>query len=117
MGIHDFVPKESLDVSTLEDRKIKEIEHSRQRRSILQGFERKVDTHASETVENLDKLKKNKTEFETHFSNMKYYSIATASEEYYQGWLRERMGPDVVALDYCAGNGECGLFMASCGEA
>jgi ubiquinone/menaquinone biosynthesis C-methylase UbiE len=115
MGIQDLLPKDSLDVSTLEDRKIKEIEHSRQRRSILQGFERHADTHTAEKVDNLDKLTKNKTEFDKHFSNMKYYSVAKASEEYYQDWLKARMRPDVVALDYCAGNGECGLYMASCG--
>lgn len=115
MGIKDLLPKELLDISTLEDRKLKEIEHSRQRRSILQGFERAADTHKSETVNDLDKLTKNKTEFDKHFSNMKYYSIARASEEYYQDWLKARIGPDVMALDYCAGNGECGLYMASCG--
>jgi len=115
MGIQDFLPNEPLDVTTLEDRKIKEIEHSRKRRSILQGFERRVDTHATEKVKNLDKLTKNKAEFETHFANMKYYSITASSERYYHNWLRDRINPNVVALDYCAGNGECGLYMASCG--
>jgi len=31
----------------LEDRKLKEIEHSRKRREVLQGFERIADTHAA----------------------------------------------------------------------
>ena len=34
----------TLDYKNLEKRKIEEIEHSKKRRSILQGFEREVDS-------------------------------------------------------------------------
>ena len=56
----------------IDDRKQKEIEHSRKRREILQGFERITDTHAAEQVENLEELVKDKEKFNYHFSNMKY---------------------------------------------
>ena len=40
----------------LEERKLKEIEHSRKRRSIVQGFERHSDTDKSERVGNLESM-------------------------------------------------------------
>ena len=52
----------------LEERKRQEIEHSRVRRSILQGFERKSDTHQSEEAVNLDGLIRDKDAFDHHFS-------------------------------------------------
>ena len=47
--------KESL-YEGLEERKQKEIEHSRKRREVLQGFERLADTHAADQVEDLEEL-------------------------------------------------------------
>lgn len=99
----------------LEDRKIKEIEHSRKRREILQGFERVADTHESQQASNLDKLIKNKSEFEYHFSNMKYYSITASSEKYKQDWLRQHCNETTTVLDFACGNGENGLYAASLG--
>ena len=45
-------------LKNLENRKIKEIEHSRKRREVLQGFERLADTHVAEQVGNLEELVK-----------------------------------------------------------
>ena len=66
----------------MEERKLKEIEHSRKRREILQGFERIADTHAAEQVEDLETLIKDKEKFNYYFSNMKYYSITISSEKF-----------------------------------
>jgi ubiquinone/menaquinone biosynthesis C-methylase UbiE len=96
----------------LEERKLKEIEHSRVRRQILQGYERQAD--ASDQA-NLEELVRDQDAFSYHFSNMKYYSIIRSSEEYYFGWLRERCTQGKKALDYCCGSGENGVFMAKCG--
>ena len=46
----------NLDLDALEDRKKKEIEHSRKRRDVLQGFERYSDTNASQENEKLDEI-------------------------------------------------------------
>lgn len=97
----------------LEERKLKEIEHSRRRRSILQGFERSTDTNPDETTA-LDTLVRDREAFEEHFSNMKFYSVATESESYLQEWLRQRCA-NARAMDYCCGNGENALFMARSG--
>jgi len=98
----------------LEERKLKEIEHSRLRRSILQGYERYSDTNAAEEATGLEDLIHDRQAFERYFSNTKFYSIATSSEQYYQDWLRQRC-QEAKALDYCCGNGENAIFMAQCG--
>ena len=98
----------------LEDRKLKEIEHSRKRRSILQGFERYSDTNPDNEASDLDSLVRDAEAFQKYFSNMKFYSVTRTSEQYYFGWLRERC-PGHKALDYCCGNGENAIFMAKCG--
>ena len=41
---------ELMEQVKLEERKLKEIEHSRKRREVLQGFERIADTHAAAQV-------------------------------------------------------------------
>lgn len=99
----------------LEDRKLKEIEHSRQRREILQGFERIADTHAAAQVENLDELIKDKEKFDYYFSNMKYYAVVVKSEEYKHKWLDQRCAPGKKILDFACGNGENGVYAASAG--
>jgi ubiquinone/menaquinone biosynthesis C-methylase UbiE len=106
--------KGGVDLQQLEDRKIKEIEHSRKRRTILQGFERNSDTNATEEKAGLTSLIRDREAFKYHFSNTKFYSIAVSSENYYQDWLRDRC-QGAKALDYCCGNGENGLFMAQNG--
>lgn len=100
----------------LEERKRKEVEHSRRRRSILMGYERHSDTNPDEQAPELDTLIRDTEAFERHFSNTKFYSVATSSEVYSQDWLRQRCSAGAKALDYCCGNGENALFMAKCGS-
>lgn len=99
----------------LENRKLKEIEHSRKRREILQGFERIADTHAASQIENLDELIKDKEKFNYYFSNMKYYSIVRDSENYKQAWLKKRSTNGKKILDFACGNGENGIYAAKFG--
>ena len=102
----------SIDYKNLEKRKLEEIEHSKKRRSILQGFERNA-----ETAENFDKevLVKNKAEFDYHFSNMKYYSITKSSEKYKEEWLKNNITDGSEVLDWACGSGENGIHAAKCG--
>lgn len=104
-----------LDLSTLEDRKLKEIEHSRTRRTILQGFERRSDTHVREEAADLNRMIRDKEAFEKHFSNTKFYSITHLSEAYQYGWLKGRVRPGMRVLDFACGNGENGIYAAQCG--
>jgi len=99
----------------IDDRKQKEIEHSRKRREILQGFERITDTHAAEQVENLEELVKDKEKFNYHFSNMKYYSITGLSEKYKNDWLDKESSKGKKILDFACGNGENGIYAAVSG--
>ncbi len=104
-----------MDINSLEDRKIKEIEHSRKRREVLQGFERIADTHVAAQVENLDELIKDKEKFDYHFSNMKYYAVTVASETYKHKWLDDRCSANKKILDFACGNGENGIYAATAG--
>lgn len=104
-----------MEENQLEDRKLKEIEHSRLRREILQGFERIADTHSAAQVENLEELVKDKEKFNYYFSNMKFYSVVVKSEEYKHEWLEEHCGPGKRILDFACGNGENGIYAASLG--
>jgi ubiquinone/menaquinone biosynthesis C-methylase UbiE len=104
-----------MELEQLEERKIKEIEHSRKRREVLQGFERIADTHAAAQVEDLGELIKDKDKFNYYFSNMKYYSVTVASEEYKQKWLDARCVPGKMVLDFACGNGENGVYAATVG--
>jgi ubiquinone/menaquinone biosynthesis C-methylase UbiE len=99
----------------LDERKLKEIEHSRKRRSILQGFERHSDTSTSEEVDNLDSVILDKDAFDYNFSNMKFYSITNESEEFMYGWMKERCEWGIKVLDFGCGNGENGIYTAQCG--
>ena len=102
-------------LENLEERKLKEIEHSRKRRSILQGFERHSDTEQSETVEDLESVILDKEEFDYNFSNMKYYSITDKSEKHLYKWLEKKCAPGIKVLDFGCGNGENGIHAAKCG--
>ncbi len=104
-----------MELDQLEDRKLKEIEHSRQRRSILQGFERIADTHAAAQADNLEELIKDKEKFNYYFSNMKYYAVVVKSEEYKHKWLEENCAPGKRVLDFACGNGENAIYAASLG--
>ena len=99
---------------TLEDRKKKEIEHSKIRRSILQGFERVSDsTLNSDQVKNT--FVKNQEEFDYHFSNMKYYSVTVSSENYKEEWLKNNIKTGYKLLDFACGSGENSIFSAKYG--
>lgn len=104
-----------MEKNNLELRKLKEIEHSKKRREVLQGFERIADTHAASQIENLQELITDKEKFDYYFSNMKYYSIVKDSEDYKHNWLRRRCVPGKKVLDFACGNGENGIYAASAG--
>jgi len=101
-------------LENLEERKLQEIEHSRRRRTILQGYERHIDTVAEEQVKDPSHLIRDPEAFKKHFSNIKFYSVTASSETYYQDWLRARCAGKRV-LDYCCGSGENALFATHCG--
>ncbi len=113
--MNDNIRNTPFEFDNLEERKLKEIEHSRKRRSILQGFERHSDTDKSERVENLESVILDKDAFYYNFSNMKFYSITNKSEEFQYKWLKERCAPSVKVLDFGCGNGENGIYAAQCG--
>ncbi len=102
------------ELENLEERKLREIEHSRRRRAILQGYERQAGTAEGGRAADAAHLIRDRDAFERHFSNMKFYSITGSSEQYYQDWLRARC-PGKRVLDYCCGNGENAIFAARCG--
>ena len=102
-------------LKNLEDRKIKEIEHSRKRREVLQGFERLADTHVAEQVGNLEELVKDKEKFNYYFSNMKYYAITKKSEDYKHKWLENNCNRGIKILDFACGSGENGIYAATFG--
>jgi ubiquinone/menaquinone biosynthesis C-methylase UbiE len=99
----------------MEERKLKEIEHSKKRREVLQGFERIVDTHAASQVGDLNELIKDKEKFNYYFSNMKFYSITSASESYKHKWLEARCSDGTRVLDFACGSGENGIYAARLG--
>jgi len=99
----------------LEDRKLKEIEHSRIRRQILRGSERHADTNLSEEAAGLAALVRDREAFKYHFSNVKFYSVAKASEDYQREWMRARCGPGATVLDFACGSGENGILAAGFG--
>ena len=95
----------------LEERKLKEIEHSDRRRSIVRAYEYNTDA-SPERADN--KYVSKNTEFGHHFSNMKFYSISQSSFAYRDTLLFENI-QDATALDYCCGNGEVAIEMAKRG--
>ena len=99
----------------MEDRKLKEIEHSKNRREILQGFERLADTHAGSQINDLESLVSDKELFDYHFSNMKYYSVTEASERFKHEWLSRYCSKGKTLLDFACGNGENGIYGALAG--
>ena len=99
----------------LEPRKLAEIEHSRARRQVLKGYERRLDTHSSEQAAGSEALVADKQAFEHHGANLKYYSIAVSSDDFQRAWLKQQCTPGVRVLDFACGNGENGIYAASCG--
>jgi len=97
----------------LEERKLKEIEHTDRRRRIVTGYEYETDcgvnSKSSEFITDEEG-------FAEHFSNMKFYSITRSSVTYRDGLLFDDIR-GCTALDYCGGNGEVGVEMAARGAA
>jgi len=95
----------------LEERKLKEIEHSDRRRKIVRAHEYKTDG----VLEELDQQHiADPEQYEQHFSNMKFYSVSRSSFAYRDALLFSNIR-DAVALDYCCGNGEVAVRMAKSG--
>ena len=94
-----------------EERKVREIEHSDRRRTIVRAYEYRTDA-SPDRLE--DKYVGGKSEFELHFSNMKYYSVTQSSVAYRDALLFDGI-KGAVALDYCCGNGEVAVEMATQG--
>ncbi|MBU2538838.1 MAG: class I SAM-dependent methyltransferase [Proteobacteria bacterium] len=92
----------------LEDRKIKEIEHSDRRRSIVTAYEYQTDSADYHCKQNFTE---GSDEYVKHFSNMKFYSITQSSFAHRDSLLYENIA-GAVALDYCCGNGEVAIEMA-----
>jgi ubiquinone/menaquinone biosynthesis C-methylase UbiE len=107
--------EQAAGLENLEERKLKEIEHSRVRRQILQGSERHADTNKSEEAENISALVRDKVAFKLHFSNIKFYSITKASEDYQRSWMQERCKAGTSVLDFACGSGENGILAAEFG--
>jgi SAM-dependent methyltransferase len=103
--------KFSIDLSNLDKRKLKEIEHSDRRRSIVRAYEYCSDV-SPERLQ--DKYVERKGEYEKHFSNMKFYSITRSSFAHRNALLFDGIKGS-VALDYCCGNGEVAIEMAKQG--
>jgi ubiquinone/menaquinone biosynthesis C-methylase UbiE len=99
----------------LEPRKLAEIEHSRNRRQVLKGYERTLDTHESERAAHADELIGDQTAFQSHGANLKFYSITASSDAFQRQWIEQRCGRGTRVLDFACGNGENGIFAASCG--
>lgn len=95
----------------LEERKIKETEHSDRRRSIVKAYEYQTDASPDQIGK---KHVEDDIEFEQHFSNMKFYSI-TRSSFAWRDMLIFKNIVGAVALDYCCGNGEVAIEMAKHG--
>lgn len=107
--------EKSSGLENLEERKLKEIEHSKRRREILQGFERHIDI--DRTGDSMDKVAmiRDEESFKYHFSNTKFYSITHSSEDYQYSWLKAKCEKGAKLLDFACGNGENGIFSAQSG--
>jgi SAM-dependent methyltransferase len=102
-----------MKLEELEDRKLKEVQHSDRRRSIVRAHEYRTD---ATPVERPHAHVARAAEYERHFSNMKFYSISRQSFARRDALLyRDIAGK--VALDYCCGNGEIAIEMAKRGAA
>lgn len=99
----------------MEDRKLKEVEHSRKRREVLQGYERLIDSHAVSNGGGLDVLIKDKEKFNYYFSNMKFYSVTKSSEAYKEKLINKFVNKGDRVLDFACGSGENGIFAAKQG--
>ena len=96
----------------LEDRKLKEVEHSDRRRSLVTGYEYFIDR--GKESEKKDYVVSDDKEVEYHFSNVKFYSITKSSFKYRDQLLYSKI-KGKKTLDYCCGNGEIGIAMAESG--
>ena len=95
----------------LEERKLKEIEHSDRRRSIVRANEYQTDAAADNQEK---KSITDERQYEYHFSNMKFYSVSRSSFAHRDKLLFSDI-KGKIALDYCCGNGEIGVRLAKAG--
>lgn len=96
---------------SLDERKLREINHSDLRRSIVRGYEYLTDASLGQLNEGYIE---ERGQFAQNFSNMKFYSITQSSVDYRNELLFDNM-KGAVALDYCCGNGEVAIEMAKRG--
>ena len=106
---------EVTQLDNLEERKLKEIEHSKRRREILQGYERHIDIDRTGDPTTVESMIRDEESFKYHFSNTKFYSITNLSEKYQHSWLKEKCNNGIKVLDFACGNGENGIFSAQSG--
>lgn len=95
----------------LEERKLKEIEHSDRRRQIVTGYEYQTDASKDDKKQ---EFIQDSEAYKQHFSNIKFYSISRSSFRYRDQLLYSDIQGKTV-LDYCCGNGEIGIEMAKRG--
>jgi ubiquinone/menaquinone biosynthesis C-methylase UbiE len=101
----------TIGIQNLEERKRKEIEHTDRRRSIVKGYEYLTDAGDEESNSGIIT---DHAAYAKHFSNMKFYSVSQSSFAYRDRCLFEDI-EGKNALDYCCGNGEVALSMATHG--
>lgn len=111
MAKEKFVRENQEFYDSLEDRKKAEIEHSDRRRQIVTGYE--YFTDASKSDEKLNYVV-DENEYEEHFANAKFYSITKSSFAYRDSLVYPYI-KDKIILDWCCGNGEIGLSIATKG--
>jgi SAM-dependent methyltransferase len=109
--MNEHTRKVSIDLSKLDKRKLKEIEHSDRRRAVVRAYEYHTDASLAQLK---GKYVKEEGEYKKYFSNMKFYSITRSSFAYRDALLFGRIKGS-VALDYCCGNGEVAIEMAKQG--
>ena len=91
----------------LEDRKKKERDFHNKIRIVTDNDEGVLETRWSPDLEHT-------IENNPMWVNMKYYAIEKKSRNFVLNWLKDNVKNKVV-LDYCAGNGEDGVYVAKNG--
>lgn len=98
-------------LNKIDERKLKEIEHSDRRRAIVTGYE--YFTDSSQESKKRDFVSED-NEYQYYFSNMKFYSITRSSFAYRDRLLYHNI-INKKSLDYCCGNGEIAIEMGKKG--
>ena len=82
-------------LDNLEERKLKEIEHSKRRREILQGFERHIDVDRTGDPTKVESMIRDEKSFEYHLICLQKQPISPAQESKHV----LRHGASVFVLD------------------